>query len=226
MKLSLIHFNWSFSFAFWVSSSALWGLQRKKFFLRLFPIDKLEHWVICALRKKEGSWVTIFFPFVEYIFLFFVSSHLNKTTTYEDPRKWLPIDPEDIPEPRMVELTRDPELGFGFVAGSEKPVIVRYINENSLDHKSKSRVFCTSLPHKWGWKRIFYSRCENFLWCLLSIHAAGILRCCATEAGCKRPSSVEIFIAGKYQHRAQCNLLDLADSIQSCEKSSQNKLAV
>ena len=55
----------------------------------------------------------------------FLSSHLNKTTTYEDPRKWLPIDPEDIPEPRLVELTRDPELGFGFVAGSEKPVIVR-----------------------------------------------------------------------------------------------------
>ena len=54
-------------------------------------------------------------------------SHLNKTTTYEDPRKWLPIDPEDIPEPRVVDLTRDHELGFGFVAGSEKPVIVRYI---------------------------------------------------------------------------------------------------
>ena len=51
---------------------------------------------------------------------------MNKTTTYEDPRKWLPIDPEDIPEPRVVDLTRDQELGFGFVAGSEKPVIVRY----------------------------------------------------------------------------------------------------
>ena len=56
---------------------------------------------------------------------FLYSSHLNKTTTYEDPRKWVPIDPEDIPEPRVVELNRDPELGFGFVAGSEKPVIVR-----------------------------------------------------------------------------------------------------
>ena len=52
-------------------------------------------------------------------------SHLNKTTTYEDPRKWIPIDPDEIPEPRIVDLTRDPELGFGFVAGSEKPVIVR-----------------------------------------------------------------------------------------------------
>ena len=60
-------------------------------------------------------------------FACFYCSHLNKTTTYEDPRKWLPIDPEDIPEPRIVDLTRDQELGFGFVAGSEKPVIVRYV---------------------------------------------------------------------------------------------------
>ena len=61
------------------------------------------------------------------LFACFYCSHLNKTTTYEDPRKWLPIDPEDIPEPRIVDLTRDQELGFGFVAGSEKPVIVRYV---------------------------------------------------------------------------------------------------
>ena len=32
---------------------------------------------------------------------------------------------DEVPEPRHVELNRDPELGFGFVAGSEKPVIVR-----------------------------------------------------------------------------------------------------
>lgn len=31
------------------------------------------------------------------------------------------------PEPRTVELTRDAEHGFGFVAGSEKPVIVRFV---------------------------------------------------------------------------------------------------
>jgi hypothetical protein len=53
----------------------------------------------------------------------FYHSHLNKTTTYEDPRKdWT----EEPPQPRQVELARHPELGFGFVAGSEKPVIVRY----------------------------------------------------------------------------------------------------
>ena len=58
------------------------------------------------------------------LFLFF--SHHNKTTTYEDPRKWGVYEPDEVPEPRHVELNRDPELGFGFVAGSEKPVIVRY----------------------------------------------------------------------------------------------------
>ena len=56
-----------------------------------------------------------------YISLAF-GSHLNKTTTYEDPRKdW----GEEPPQPREVQLTRHPDLGFGFVAGSEKPVIVR-----------------------------------------------------------------------------------------------------
>ncbi len=52
-------------------------------------------------------------------------SHLNKTTTFEDPRKWGTVEPEETPEPRSVTLNRDSELGFGFVAGSEKPVIVR-----------------------------------------------------------------------------------------------------
>ena len=36
---------------------------------------------------------------------------------------------EEKPEPREVELFRDPKLGFGFVAGSEKPVIVRFLTE-------------------------------------------------------------------------------------------------
>ncbi|XP_040888726.1 FERM and PDZ domain-containing protein 4-like [Toxotes jaculatrix] len=31
------------------------------------------------------------------------------------------------PAPRLVEMTRDPVLGFGFVAGSEKPVVVRSV---------------------------------------------------------------------------------------------------
>ncbi|XP_063233819.1 uncharacterized protein LOC134537383 isoform X2 [Bacillus rossius redtenbacheri] len=53
-------------------------------------------------------------------------NHINKTTTYADPRKdWS----EEPPRPRDVELSRHPELGFGFVAGSEKPVIVRFVTE-------------------------------------------------------------------------------------------------
>ena len=69
--------------------------------------------------------VSNIYCFSIYIFFQF-SSHHNKTTTYEDPRKWGVYEPDEVPEPRHVELNRDPELGFGFVAGSEKPVIVRY----------------------------------------------------------------------------------------------------
>ncbi|GBN34395.1 FERM and PDZ domain-containing protein 4, partial [Araneus ventricosus] len=52
--------------------------------------------------------------------------HVNKTTTTEDPRK---DSDEEPPQPRDVELVRDPQKGFGFVAGSEKPVIVRFVTE-------------------------------------------------------------------------------------------------
>lgn len=54
-------------------------------------------------------------------------SHLNKTTTFERPQRYgydeLP------PKPRTVVLHRNPSMGFGFVAGSEKPVIVRFVTE-------------------------------------------------------------------------------------------------
>lgn len=52
-------------------------------------------------------------------------NHLNRTTTYFDPRR----EEEPVPEPRHVTLSRDPNQGFGFVAGSEKPVIVRFVSE-------------------------------------------------------------------------------------------------
>jgi hypothetical protein len=55
----------------------------------------------------------------------FPSSHITKTTSYEDPRTDLV---EESPKPRLVTLKRHHELGFGFVAGSEKPVIVRYVS--------------------------------------------------------------------------------------------------
>ncbi|XP_025410500.1 FERM and PDZ domain-containing protein 4 isoform X3 [Sipha flava] len=53
-------------------------------------------------------------------------SHITKTTSYEDPRTDLV---EESPKPRLVTLKRHHELGFGFVAGSEKPVIVRFVTE-------------------------------------------------------------------------------------------------
>ncbi|XP_058822799.1 uncharacterized protein LOC131684172 [Topomyia yanbarensis] len=54
-------------------------------------------------------------------------NHLNKTTTYEEPERYHYND--SPPEPRLVVLHRSPTLGFGFVAGSEKPVIVRFVTE-------------------------------------------------------------------------------------------------
>nr|XP_032516782.1 uncharacterized protein LOC116769710 isoform X2 [Danaus plexippus plexippus] len=55
-------------------------------------------------------------------------NHLNKTTTYVAPEG---CSCESPPAPRDVVLDRDPELGFGFVAGSEKPVLVRFVTDNS-----------------------------------------------------------------------------------------------
>lgn len=55
------------------------------------------------------------------------SSHLEKDTSREDPRD--DSDYIDPPIARQVELTRDAQMGFGFVAGSEKPVIVRFVTE-------------------------------------------------------------------------------------------------
>ena len=47
------------------------------------------------------------------------------------------------PEPRDYELTRDSQLGFGFVAGSEKPVVVRFVTEG--EHKEyELNYFCNN----------------------------------------------------------------------------------
>lgn len=58
-------------------------------------------------------------------------SHVNKTTTYEAPivETWS-YEEVPVPTPRHVTLIRSPTLGFGFVAGSEKPVIVRFVTED------------------------------------------------------------------------------------------------
>lgn len=63
-------------------------------------------------------------------------SHLNKITTYDMPIcSQYDIQP---PEPRLVVLNRCSKNGFGFVAGSERPVIVRYVTPDgpSVDRVS------------------------------------------------------------------------------------------
>lgn len=73
-------------------------------------------------------------------------SHLDGVTTGYDPRD-LDLDEEYddvLPEPRHVELLRDTHMGFGFVAGSEKPVIVRCVTEGKLYINQPQRV--TNIP--------------------------------------------------------------------------------
>lgn len=62
--------------------------------------------------------------------LFFSLSHMIQTAPFDDPR----IDSCQIilPAPRKVEMKRDPILGFGFVAGSEKPVVVRSVTPGMI----------------------------------------------------------------------------------------------
>ncbi|XP_050997447.1 FERM and PDZ domain-containing protein 4 isoform X1 [Acomys russatus] len=52
-------------------------------------------------------------------------NHMTQAIPFDDPR----FDSCQIipPAPRKVEMRRDPVLGFGFVAGSEKPVVVRSV---------------------------------------------------------------------------------------------------
>lgn len=55
----------------------------------------------------------------------FSHSHMTQAIPFDDPRlESCQIIP---PAPRRVEMRRDPVLGFGFVAGSEKPVVVRSV---------------------------------------------------------------------------------------------------
>ena len=65
--------------------------------------------------------------FTTYLYNF---SHFDKYTTRDDPRD----DPDYVepPKPREVELNRDPLKGFGFVAGSERPVVVRFVTDGKF----------------------------------------------------------------------------------------------
>ncbi|XP_051870741.1 FERM and PDZ domain-containing protein 4 isoform X1 [Pristis pectinata] len=52
-------------------------------------------------------------------------NHVTQSTSFEDPR----LEGSQVVQPtsRKIEMKRDPVLGFGFVAGSEKPVVVRSV---------------------------------------------------------------------------------------------------
>lgn len=59
------------------------------------------------------------------------------------------MEPLPIPEPRNVTLERSPALGFGFVAGSEKPVIVRFVTEGgpSVDKVRHICIFIVDVDY-------------------------------------------------------------------------------
>lgn len=70
--------------------------------------------------------------------LLFTISHISQSSSLEEVR--LDGDRFVPPAPRKVDMRRDPVLGFGFVAGSEKPVVVRSVtpgNEPLLHVRSK-----------------------------------------------------------------------------------------
>lgn len=78
--------------------------------------------------KLESMWFQGQCPtptLISLFSLFFSYSHMTQAIPFDDPR----FDSCQIipPAPRKVEMRRDPVLGFGFVAGSEKPVVVRSV---------------------------------------------------------------------------------------------------
>uniref|UniRef100_A0A8C7LFX5 FERM and PDZ domain containing 4 n=1 Tax=Oncorhynchus kisutch TaxID=8019 RepID=A0A8C7LFX5_ONCKI len=56
----------------------------------------------------------------------YFSNHVSQSSSLEEVHR---LDGVQLvpPDPRLVEMRRDPVLGFGFVAGSEKPVVVRSV---------------------------------------------------------------------------------------------------
>lgn len=78
-----------------------------------------------SLRKSESERVRLT---ADAARVMYISSHTDGVSTYNDPRT--PLDVEyEYPETRIITLHRDPHLGFGFVAGSERPVVVRCVTE-------------------------------------------------------------------------------------------------
>lgn len=59
-----------------------------------------------------------------HVILRYSFSHLNRKCSYDYPRK---CDILSTSTHRKVVIKKDPNIGFGFVIGSENPVIVRFI---------------------------------------------------------------------------------------------------
>ncbi|KHN79892.1 FERM and PDZ domain-containing protein 4 [Toxocara canis] len=49
-----------------------------------------------------------------------LEGHITRETTYEDPRQ--------TASQRTVYLYRDPNIGYGFVAASQRPVVVQFVS--------------------------------------------------------------------------------------------------
>lgn len=96
-----------------------------------------------AIPMTISCFLTFKMNMVIIIRIFFFS-HNDCVSSRDDPRE----DPDYIqpPKPRTVELLRDPLKGFGFVAGSEKPVIVRFVT----DGKSVGKWLTTIVQLKDG----------------------------------------------------------------------------
>ncbi|XP_078219868.1 FERM and PDZ domain-containing protein 4 isoform X2 [Callithrix jacchus] len=113
----------------WQTFSSPWGFSRA-------ADDEGEH--ICHHRTKSSGWPPPSGPWSlnqvppygwemtanrdgrDYFI-----NHMTQAIPFDDPRlESCQIIP---PAPRKVEMRRDPVLGFGFVAGSEKPVVVRSV---------------------------------------------------------------------------------------------------
>ncbi|XP_067040757.1 uncharacterized protein [Acropora muricata] len=65
-------------------------------------------------------------------------NHVTRTTTREDPRSeadQAAHPPMILSQTRRIELFRDEAIGFGFVAGSEKPVVIRSVIPNGPSHE-------------------------------------------------------------------------------------------
>lgn len=70
------------------------------------------------------------------------------------------IEEDAPPEPRTVELLRDPKMGFGFVAGSEKPVIVRFVTEGT-DHSVKIYFYISMIVWQYVCDIVTYTTFYN-----------------------------------------------------------------